>query len=560
MDVDTNFSLISFKQSGLYGKVWLASQTIPDRRVAVKFLNPEYGMHSTIEEHARGLVKAGPHPNIVTVYQVTKLYDPDRNEVVDAIIMEWLDGTTLGDRLLEADRHPISIDEARRICEGVVAGVSHLHSKNVTHSDLHPGNVILAETRPCIIDVDYSEARSLSRITTSARDHRIIGDVSQLAYLIGLIILRSQIPPMLPGDHIDKIRRAESVAKVSGLLLEFFTVAERAIQHNSVEVTPPLSMDDPTNLQVVRDRSKRRAIRSPTKDNCCSLIEDSIDRRQRAKLRRLVMEPVNKLAASLASEKYQPIGPGHIESFRERLANYRSELRSYLPIFATLGYWGCQYVNKLTVEAIDRLANAHENVPLQSGVGGYIRLQKFPVIASVYSAGIGAIANENFTGLFRILRDTVAYDYSNTRRTLWRDLAFWPAENREVLNKLSGLDLYFPVSQILEDDLRSLLVDLVPSSARFISQFDRFEFFASFDHFLFSGRALGASFLWRRQKQSRDGGDLVSEIRNEAKSMGAKWKPLVSGILEDTKWSDPIKALDAFGDSVVDVMHSYRVW
>lgn len=188
---DPNFELDEFINSGLYGVVWKARQLEPQRTVAVKIVNPEHGMTFNAAEHAQGLVKAGPHVNIVDVYQVTHVIHPKTNEVVEAVVMEWLEGGSLGHRLGQSDL--LSTTEAKAICEGVFNGVKHLHDNGVTHSDLHLGNIILTSNGPRIIDIDYSSAKSLARLTTLDRKFRIAADVTQVAQMIGLVLKRTDM-------------------------------------------------------------------------------------------------------------------------------------------------------------------------------------------------------------------------------------------------------------------------------------------------------------------------------------------------------------------------------
>jgi hypothetical protein len=244
---------------------------------------------------------------------------------------------------------------------------------------------------------------------------------------------------------------------------------------------------------------------------------------------------------------------------RERAANYKSEIRPFLPALGVLGYWGGKVPNSLAVEAIDRLANAHEKKPMEGGMVAYLKLRQYPVVSAFYAAGLGAVAGANYRGLFRVLRDTVLYEHGQTKRRLWTELAYWGAEQRDMWNQILGRDMYFPVSQVLEVDLRDALDELIPSDLRYVEMFDRFEFFASLDHFLFNGRALGASFLWRRQRDSRDT-DLVTEIREEAEVAGTSWPPLKEGLLQGTRHTNVVQALDAFRESIQEVKNSYHMW
>jgi serine/threonine protein kinase len=531
--VDSNFTLDVFVNSGLYGTVWKATQIKPARTVAVKIVNPEHGMSFNAAEHAQGLVKAGPHPNIVDVYQVTTVLHPDTNKLVEAVVMEWLEGTSVGHRLGESTM--LGPEETKVICSDIINGMSHLHSKNVTHSDLHVGNVILTPLGARIIDIDYSSANSLARLTTLAREHAIQVDVAQTAHVVGLLIMKTAINQQFFNDNEERLRCATSLKEVGAFLTDVFSQPQQTLMVKSTSSPPPAT------ASLAGD------------------VEAAIENRRKVTLRRLVMTAANSIATELASDQYPASGQTSKELLRERMANYKAAVRPFLSTLGVLGYWGGSVPNSLTVEAIDRLANAHERNPLESGVVAYLSLRRYPVVSSLYAAGVGAVAGSNYRGLLHILRDTVFYEHGKTKRRLWTELAYWSAENRNMWNSILGRDMYFPVSQVLEDDLRDALAETIPSDVRYVEAFDRFEFFASLDHFLFNGRALGVSFLWRRQKEKSDTG-LISEIRGEAEAEGASWPPLKAGLMKGIKQTNVLQALDEFRESVQEAKNAYNVW
>ena len=286
----------------------------------------------------------------------------------------------------------------------------------------------------------------------------------------------------------------------------------------------------------------------------------AIEDRRKITLRRLVMTQANSLAKRLASPDFPASGATTNDALRGSVASYLKTTSPFLPSLGLLGYWGGRLPNALAVEAIDRLANSHEKNPLENGTVALLALRRYPVLLAIYAAGVAAVAGENYRGLFGVLRDTTFYEHGQTKRRLWTELAYWGAENRELWNRhILGRDLYFPVSQVLEHDLREPLESLTPSQLRYVENFDRFEFFASLDHFLFTGRAMGASFLWRRQRESNDT-DLLTEMRAEAAAAGAAWPPLKEGLLKGTGKTNVLDVLDEFRKSVEEVKNAYHVW
>ena len=530
--LDSNITLDEFANSGLYGVVWKGRQLKPTRTIAVKLINPEYGMPFNAIEHANGLVKAGPHPNIVTVYQVTKVRHPETQATADAVVMEWLEGISLGARL--GSESLLSVDEAKSICEGVLGGISHLHEHGVTHSDLHIGNVILTQHGPRIIDIDYSSSLSLAQLTTLDRKLRIQSDVSQVAAIVGMVIRKTTIDQSFYNQNESVLRSTNKMSQISDFLASAFS-AETATQLSSPKTSP--------GGQLLAEQ-----------------VQIAIQDRRKYSLRMMVMRSAGEVSRELCDDRFSATGQVNNELLRGRVEDYRSVIAPILPSLASLGFWGGRLPDTILLEAIDRIANAHEKNPMESGITAYLGLRRYPVATCLYAAGIGAIARSNFRSLFRILRDTVYYEHGRTKRKLWTEIAFWAAENRELWNKhVLGRDNYFPVSDVLEQNLRDPLAEIIPSDLRFVEAFDRFEFFASLEHFLTNGRALGVSFLWRRQGRRSDT-NFFDEIKTEATNAGPAWLPLRAGLLQGTGRTDALKLLDDFGESIQEVMQSYRVW
>jgi hypothetical protein len=535
---DSNFTLDEFINSGLYGVVWKATQARPKRTVAVKIVNPEHGMTFNAAEHAHGLVKAGPHPNIVDVYQVTKVKHPEEKKVVDAVIMEWLDGDSLGARLAKSPL--LDADDARGVCDGVLSGIAHLHANGVTHSDLHVGNIILTAQGPRIIDIDYSSAQSLARLTTLDRKFRIQADVSQVAHMVGMIIRRTMISQDFYDRNGESLRNATKLDEVVQFVKDAFGQVPVGLRQMTAPVVEPVPAANKGTSNLFDD------------------VEVAIEQSRWVTLRRLIMDSANSIAAELAEDKYSAKGNYDKEQLRERVANYKTTVGPLIPALSSMGYWGGARVDALTVEAIDRLANAHEKERGESGLVAYLALRRYPVVTALYAAGIGAVAGDNYEGMLHILRDTVFYRYGVTKEKLWTELAYSNAEQRDVWNEILGRDMYFPVSQILELDLREPLAGTIPSDIRYIEKFDRFEFFASLDHFLFHRHAIGMNFFWRRREIRN--ADLLPEIKNEALAAGPKWAPLQAGLLNGTDRKNVIEVLDEFGVAIEETRKAYRMW
>jgi serine/threonine-protein kinase len=127
---------------GAMGVVYSAIQPVIGKRAAVKVMNSRLCVDPVAVERfvqeARAVNQIG-HPNIVDVFAFGSL--PDGRSY---LIMEWLQGETLGQRL---QRGPVPLSEAVAILFQISDGLAAAHDKNVVHRDLKPENIFLMPVR-----------------------------------------------------------------------------------------------------------------------------------------------------------------------------------------------------------------------------------------------------------------------------------------------------------------------------------------------------------------------------------------------------------------------------
>ena len=122
---------------GGMGQVYKATDTRLDRSVAIKappkHVAAEPDLKQRFEREAR-TVAALNHPHICT------LYDIGNQDGIDFLVMEYLDGETLAQRL---EKGAVQLDQALTIAIEIADALDKAHRQGIVHRDLKPGNIML---------------------------------------------------------------------------------------------------------------------------------------------------------------------------------------------------------------------------------------------------------------------------------------------------------------------------------------------------------------------------------------------------------------------------------
>ncbi|MGD0679137.1 MAG: protein kinase [Polyangiaceae bacterium] len=124
--------------TGAMGAVLLAHDETIDRRVAIKFAQPDFRgpcCRERVLEEARAMARIN-HPHVLQIYGVGE------HDKSPFIVMEFIEGATLA-QWLRARRSPPELDVALRILDEVCSGVAAIHAQNTVHLDIKPSNILL---------------------------------------------------------------------------------------------------------------------------------------------------------------------------------------------------------------------------------------------------------------------------------------------------------------------------------------------------------------------------------------------------------------------------------
>jgi len=160
------YEIVAAIGAGGMGEVYRARDTRLDRTVAVKVLpshlsaSPE--VRQRFEREAK-TISSLSHPHICA------LYDVGNQDGVEFLVMEYLEGETLSERLAKG---PLAFDQVLRYGLEIADALDKAHRQGIVHRDLKPGNVMLTKSGVKLLDfglakaVAPTSARSGASLTT----------------------------------------------------------------------------------------------------------------------------------------------------------------------------------------------------------------------------------------------------------------------------------------------------------------------------------------------------------------------------------------------------------
>src|SRR5437879_27412 len=190
------YEILALLGEGGMCKVYKATDSRLERFVAIKVLRGDLAdrpeSHERLVREARSIASLN-HPHICT------LHDVGQQDNADFLVMEYLEGETLAQRL---ERGPLPLEQVLRYATEIADALDKAHSKGVIHRDLKPGNIMLTSAGSKILDFGLAKLRRevgplalLSELPTPAETisapGAILGTLSYMA------------PEQLEGREVD---------------------------------------------------------------------------------------------------------------------------------------------------------------------------------------------------------------------------------------------------------------------------------------------------------------------------------------------------------------------
>jgi eukaryotic-like serine/threonine-protein kinase len=143
------------------GEVYRARDTRLEREVAIKVLparlSSDPSLRQRLEREAKSVSKLS-HPHVCT------LHDIGHQDGMDFLVMEYLEGETLEQRLV---RKPLPLEEALRYATQIADALARAHKLGITHRDLKPANVMLTKGGAKLMDFGLAKQAGPAPLATA---------------------------------------------------------------------------------------------------------------------------------------------------------------------------------------------------------------------------------------------------------------------------------------------------------------------------------------------------------------------------------------------------------
>ena len=191
------YEILSAIGAGGMGEVYKARDTRLERIVAIKVLPTHLADRSDLRERFEREAKtiaSMNHPHICV------LYDIGQQDGIDYLVMEYLEGETLAQRL---QKGPLPLEQVLRFAIEIADALDKAHRKGVTHRDLKPGNIMLTKSGSKLLD--FGLAKLKQEVSPANLDLTELPTAKEPLTAQGAILgtLQYMAPEQIEGKEVD---------------------------------------------------------------------------------------------------------------------------------------------------------------------------------------------------------------------------------------------------------------------------------------------------------------------------------------------------------------------
>ncbi|HYT31120.1 MAG TPA: serine/threonine-protein kinase, partial [Thermoanaerobaculia bacterium] len=147
--------------TGGMGEVYRARDTRLDRIVAIKVLPAHLSANEEVRQRfdrEAKTISSLSHPHICA------LHDVGHQDGTDYLVMEFLEGESLADRLV---RGPLPTEQVLRFGIQIADALDRAHRQGIVHRDLKPGNIMLTKSGVKLVDFGLAKLTAVQPVLSS---------------------------------------------------------------------------------------------------------------------------------------------------------------------------------------------------------------------------------------------------------------------------------------------------------------------------------------------------------------------------------------------------------
>lgn len=167
------YRIVDFLGAGGMGEVYKGVHTKIGRPAAIKVLTHVTGSEGMLERffNEARIQASLHHPNIATLYDFAELNG------LPCIIMEYVDGQTLAERVRPSG--PLPLAESLYIFQAVVEAIAYMHDHGVVHRDIKSNNIKIGlDGRVKLLDFGIAKSEASPGLTATGS---VIGTIEYLS-------------------------------------------------------------------------------------------------------------------------------------------------------------------------------------------------------------------------------------------------------------------------------------------------------------------------------------------------------------------------------------------
>ncbi|HEY6051349.1 MAG TPA: protein kinase [Thermoanaerobaculia bacterium] len=236
------YQIVEAIGAGGMGEVYKALDTRLERTVAIKVvpdhLSKDEDVRQRFEREAK-TISSLSHPHICA------LYDVGSQDGVEFLVMEFLEGETLTDRL---SKGPLPVEQLLRYAIEIADALEKAHRQGIIHRDLKPANVML--TKFGVKLLDFGLAKAVAAVTPNSSMTAlptVAPNLTQAGTILGTFQYMS--PEQLEGKEAD----ARSDIFALGSVLYEMATGRKAFEGKSqASLIGSILRDEPAPISVVQ--------------------------------------------------------------------------------------------------------------------------------------------------------------------------------------------------------------------------------------------------------------------------------------------------------------------